>query len=74
MKCTFTNDLETKNEILKALRENCDEFGKRYCPCTPSIFYQDENNQDYVCPCKDFREKVGVGEYCHCGLYLKTEL
>ena len=74
MKFILTTDEETKNEILQALRENQDKFGQRYCPCTPSIFYMDDNNKDYICPCKDFREKAGEGEYCHCGLYLKTEL
>ena len=74
MKFEVTTDLETKNEILKSLRENKDKYGERYCPCTPTIFYNDENAIDYICPCRDFRETKGIGEECHCGLYIKTEL
>ncbi|MPM77466.1 hypothetical protein SDC9_124469 [bioreactor metagenome] len=32
-----------------------------YCPCIP------EQNEDTICPCKDFREN----QYCHCTLYVE---
>lgn len=37
-----------------------------YCPCE---IYQ---NEDTLCPCKNFREQTEPGE-CHCGRYEKVE-
>lgn len=34
-----------------------------YCPCAV------EQNEDTLCPCKEFRE--GTDEVCHCGRYRK---
>ena len=38
-----------------------------YCPC---MIYQ---NEDTLCPCKEFREMNEPGE-CHCGRYEKVEV
>lgn len=67
------NDPVLVTEIRAALHKNKELFGKFYCPCVPSFKYATQNEQDYVCPCKDFRENVKCGETCHCGLYIKTE-
>lgn len=37
-----------------------------YCPCA---IYQ---NEDTLCPCKEFREQTEPG-VCHCGRYEKVE-
>ena len=68
-KFKITEDIELKKEILQGLKDNQEKYGKRYCPCVnPS-----EYNDDYVCPCKDFKENVKPGESCHCGLYIKEK-
>lgn len=36
-----------------------------YCPCA---IYQ---NEDTICPCKEFRDQTKPGE-CHCGRYEKV--
>lgn len=69
----LNEDRELVKEICAALRENKKLYGKPYCPCVPSYKYATQNEQDYVCPCKDFRENVDMGEMCHCGLYIKEE-
>lgn len=66
-------DLVLVAEIRDKLRNNKVLYGKPYCPCVPSFKYCTQNEQDYVCPCKNFREEVPAGETCHCGLYVKTE-
>lgn len=38
-----------------------------YCPCA---IYQ---NEDTVCPCKEFREQTVPGE-CRCGRFEKVEV
>ena len=69
MKYILTDDVELKTEILEGLKKNKEQYGERYCPCVnPS-----EYNEDYICPCKDFRENVKGGEHCHCGLYIKEK-
>lgn len=60
-------------EIKEALRKNVKLYGKPFCPCVNPEKYHSENAQDYVCPCKDFRENVEIGESCCCGLYIKEE-
>ena len=68
-KFKITEDVELKKEILQGLKDNQEKYGKRYCPCVnPS-----EYNDDYVCPCKDFKENVKPSESCHCGLYIKEK-
>lgn len=67
------NDPVLVAEIRDNLRNNKVLYGKPYCPCVPSFKYCTQNDQDYVCPCKNFREEVKEGETCHCGLYIKTE-
>lgn len=54
-----------KQAILAALRRNTEVYGKPYCPCIPSYIYTQPGNLDYVCPCKEYREK----KVCMCGLY-----
>jgi hypothetical protein len=60
MKVELNTDAQLVQEIRAALKEN-----KGYCPC------ELEQLPDTKCMCKDFRENVAVGEYCHCGLYKK---
>lgn len=67
----LNDDLELVNEVKKALIENKEKYGKPYCPCVVSEKYFEENSNDYICPCKDFRENTKQGEECHCGLYIK---
>lgn len=55
-------------EIQAALRKNKELFGERYCPCVAPYLY---TSKDFICPCKDFRENVAIGESCHCGLFIK---
>ena len=66
-------DLVLAAEIVEKLRNNKVLYGKFFCPCVPTYKYTTQNAQDYVCPCKDFRENVKCGETCHCGLYVKEE-
>ena len=54
-------------EIAKQqLQEQREKYGKAYCPCS---FIK---SQDWVCPCKKFREQAEPGE-CNCGRYEKIE-
>ena len=64
MRFKVTTDEEIKQAVRAGLKEN-----GFYCPCILDSFGKEE----YKCPCKDFKENVPVGEYCHCGLYLKEE-
>lgn len=66
-------DMVLVAEIRAALSKNKSLYGKQYCPCVPEFKYCVDNDQDFVCPCKDFRENVKAGETCHCGLYVKVE-
>lgn len=56
----LTEDVELRNEILKALKDN-----DNYCPCRL------EKTPDTKCMCKEFREQESGS--CHCGLYVKTK-
>lgn len=67
------NDLVLVAEIREALNKNKKTYGERYCPCVPAFKYTEANANDYICPCKDFRENVAEGEICHCGLYIKEK-
>lgn len=60
MKVELNTNAEVVQEIRQALKEN-----GGFCPC------EIEQTPDTKCMCKDFRENVAVGEYCHCGLYKK---
>ena len=60
MKIEITKDKEHAQAIREALKEN-----NGFCPCVI------EQSADTKCICKDFKENVAVGEYCHCGLYKK---
>ena len=60
MKVELNTDAELVQQIREALKEN-----DGFCPC------EIEKNFDTKCMCRDFRENVAVGEYCHCGLYKK---
>lgn len=62
MKITVTSDIKLQQEIRTKLKAN-----DGYCPCAI------ERTVDSLCMCKDFRENVKAGEYCHCGLYFKVE-
>lgn len=57
--------------MLRVIESNPDfwemvEANGGYCPCA---IYQ---NEDTLCPCKEFREMDEPGE-CHCGRYEKVE-
>ena len=62
MKYTVNNNAEEVMTILQAVAEN-----DGYCPCAI------EKSDDTRCMCKSFREEIPANEYCHCGLYFKTE-
>ena len=62
-------NIELVNMIKKKLKENKEKYGKQFCPCVLPTMYKTENNQDYVCMCKEFREQES-GK-CHCGLFIK---
>lgn len=66
-------DKELVTEIVAQLNKNKRLYGARYCPCVPCYKYGTQNGNDYICPCKDFRENVKPGESCHCGLFIKEE-
>lgn len=52
-------------EIVKKIKDKLKE-NDGFCPCS---LIKNENTK---CMCKDFREKVEMGEpyICHCGLYI----
>ena len=62
MKLILTGDEEIKAAVLEGLRQN-----KGYCPCV----INSQNDPNYKCPCKEFREEIPIGEFCYCGLYMK---
>lgn len=70
MKIRLNDNIELVNEVKNKLKNNKEKYGKQFCPCVIPSKYNDENNDDYVCMCKEFREQES-GE-CHCGLYIKT--
>ena len=61
MKFRVTDDIELKEKIRQAIKEN-----GGYCPCKL------ERNENTKCICKEFLEQ-GLGP-CHCGLYIKEEV
>lgn len=71
MAIRLSNDKELVEEIRSKLNQNKNQYGKQFCPCVIPSKYESENNDDYVCMCKEFREQTS-GE-CHCGLYIKTD-
>ena len=73
MKMRVNDDIVLVAEIRDALKKNKELYGKFYCPCVPNFKYNTQNSDDYVCPCKDFRENVKCGNTCHCGLYIKEK-
>lgn len=60
-------DIDLRLEAEKQLGENKIKYGKRYCPCSL------EQTEEWLCPCKEFREQNYEGE-CHCGRYYKKEI
>lgn len=60
MKIKMTDDLDTRNKILTALKAN-----DNYCPCRL------EKTEENKCMCKDFFEQESG--FCHCGLYYKEK-
>ena len=60
MKIKVTDDVELKEKIRQALKDNMG-----YCPCKL------ERTEDTKCMCKEFLEQ-DLGP-CHCGLYIKVE-
>lgn len=64
---------EIVQDCLAALRKNKEIYGKPYCPCILPTQFAGPRAQDYICPCKDFRERVESGGECNCGLYIKDD-
>lgn len=60
MKVEINPDSAYVECIQNALKQN-----DGYCPCAL------EKNADTLCMCKDFKENVLIGDFCHCGLYKK---
>ena len=60
MEIRFNDNEKVVNAIREGLKKK-----DGHCPCRL------EMTEDTMCMCKDFRENVAVGEYCHCGLYKK---
>ena len=60
MKIELTRNKELAQEIKSRLKAH-----GGYCPCVL------DQNPDTKCMCRDFKENITVGEYCHCGLYKK---
>lgn len=69
MAIRLSDDRTLVEEIKTKLKMNKEKYGKPFCPCVLPILYESNNNEDYVCMCKEFREQES-GE-CHCGLYVK---
>lgn len=68
----INSDRQLVDEVRMKLKANENKYGKRFCPCVLPTKYTAENADDYVCPCKNFREEVKSGP-CHCGLYIKVK-
>lgn len=62
MKVKVVDNKQYANEMREALKKN-----QGFCPC--KLLHVPDN----LCMCKEFRERVKVGETCTCGLYLKLE-
>ena len=60
MKIKVTNDVELRDKIRQALKEN-----DGYCPCRL------EKTPETKCMCKEFLEQESGP--CHCGLYYKEK-
>ena len=58
MKIHVTNNVELRDQIRQALKDN-----GGYCPCRL------EKTEDTKCMCKEFLEQESGP--CHCGLYVK---
>jgi len=58
-----------KQTVINGLKRNKELYGKPFCPCVAPWVYTSDQAEDYVCPCKDYRET----DECHCGLYQKEE-
>lgn len=60
MKIKVTNNVELRDKIRQALKEN-----QNYCPCKL------EKIPENKCMCKEFLEQESGP--CHCGLYVKEK-
>ena len=57
-------ELNTNKKLVEDIRSHLNK-NNGYCPC------QIGHTEDTKCMCKDFKERVPVGEYCICELYKK---
>ena len=64
MKVHVTSDIELRDNIRNALKNNCG-----YCPCVLGS----NGKPEYKCMCQDFINNTPAGQSCHCGLYIKDE-
>ena len=58
--------MSQNKEFVSEMKQKLKETGG-YCPCVP----EELRTKDHKCICKDFREKMELGQpcKCHCGLY-----
>ena len=56
---------EQQLQVIKGLKRNNEKYGKPFCPCLAPYLYEEENSDDYICPCKEYRDTG----FCHCGLH-----
>lgn len=70
MSIILNKDRELVVEVRKQLSANIEKYGQPYCPCVVPYAYELDNNEDYICMCKEFREQEKGA--CSCGLYIKV--
>lgn len=58
------------DSVIEGLARNKILHGKRYCPCR-ILSADEENDRQYLCPCKGSAEDVENVGHCHCYLYFK---
>lgn len=61
--------VNTDKELVKTIRAEL-RNNDGYCPCV----LNSKGKKEYQCICQEMREKVPVGQTCHCGLYIKDEM
>lgn len=66
LKVRLSDDKDLIAAIDKKLKDNKEQYGARYCPCSV------KRSEDTICPCKNFREQSVPGP-CHCGKFEKYE-
>ncbi len=57
-------DEKVVEHLIKALIENEEKFGKKYCPCRKI------HREEVVCPCVYHKEEIKKQGHCHCFLFV----